>query len=544
MATILFADRARRRLGSGVDALANAVRVTLGPRGRTVALAGYSGTPAITGDGVTVAREVQLADPHANLGARLVRAAAATTGTLAGDGATTTAVLAQEMVRRGLRAVAAGAAPVAVQRGMDAAVETVLTRLLESARPVRERSEFAAVAALATRDVRLGELIADAFDKVRTDGLITVEESPAFGHELEFTEGMRFDTGYLSPYMATDGERGEAVLDDAYVLVYDGKITGVADILPLLEKVVRASGQLLVVADDVGQEALSMLVANTMRGRFTCVAVEAPSLGSQRRAKLADMAALTGARVIAPELGRDLEGVGSEVLGRARRIVVTRRDLTIVDGGGDVADVQARVAHLGRELAAAGSEWERARLRERLANLAGGACAIRVGTAAEADAAARKKRVEDGIAATRAAIEEGVVVGGGVALARAASALDDGGLADDERAGLEVIRGALTAPLRRIAENAGADGNVVAARVAESPEPAGYDAVTGEYGNTQTRVVLDPVTVTRAALRHAASVAGMLLTAGALVVNGRRSPPAGRLDVTSQHQHGHGRGHG
>jgi chaperonin GroEL len=536
-----FDESARRRLEHGVDALADTVKVTLGPRGRNVVIDKKFGSPTITNDGVTIAREMELEDPYENLGAQLAKEIATKTNDVAGDGTTTATVLGQAMVHLGLRAVAAGAAPLAVKRGVDAAVEAVNGRLLESARPVDDKSEVAAVAAVSAQDRTIGTLIAEAFDKVGKDGVITVEESQTFGTELEFTEGMQFDKGYISPYMVTDPERMEAVLEDTYVLLHQGKISAVADLLPLLEKVVQAAKPLLVVAEDVDGEALSTLVVNKIRGTFTGVAVKAPGFGDRRKATLQDMAVLTGAQVVSPEVGLKLDQVGLEVLGRARRVVVTKDDTTIIDGAGDTAEVEARVAQIKGEIERTDSDWDREKLQERLAKLAGGVCVIRVGAATEVELKERKHRIEDAISATRAAIEEGIVAGGGTALIHAGEVLvDDLGLTGDERTGVGVVRKALAEPLRWIAENAGDIGYVVVARVAELPLGQGLDANTGEYGDLIAAGVLDPVKVTRSALQNAASIAGMLLTTEVLVVERPEEPDE---DAAGGHGHGHGHGH-
>jgi chaperonin GroEL len=535
-----FDESARRRLERGVDALADTVKVTIGPKGRNVVIDKKFGSPTITNDGVTIAREVELEDPYENLGAQLAKEVATKTNDVAGDGTTTATVLAQAMVHRGLKAVAAGAAPMAVKRGIDRAVEAITERLLEIARPVDEKSEIASVAAISAQDRPIGELIAEAFDKVGKDGVITVEESQTFGTELEFTEGMQFDKGYLSPYMVTDPERMEAVLEDTYVLLHQGKISTVAELLPLLEKVVQTGKPLFAVAEDVEGEALSALVVNKIRGTFTSVAVKAPGFGDRRKAMLQDMAVLTGAQVVAPEVGLKLDQVGLEVLGTARRIVVTKDDSTIVDGGGSAEDIEARVAQIKREIEATDSDWDREKLQERLAKLAGGVCVIRVGAATEVELKERKHRIEDAISATRAAIEEGIVAGGGTSLVHATSALDgDLGLTGDERTGVDVVRRSLGEPLHWIAENAGENGYIVVAKVAELSGSDGFNAATGTYGDLLADGVLDPVKVTRSALQNAASIAGMLLTTEALVVDKPEEPEP----EAAGHGHGHGHGH-
>ncbi len=535
-----FDESARRRLERGVDVLADTVKVTLGPRGRNVVIDKKFGSPTITNDGVTIAREIELEDPYENLGAQLAKEVATKTNDIAGDGTTTATVLAQAMVHRGLKAVAAGAAPMAIKRGIDKAVEAVSARLLDTARPVDEKSEIASVAAISAQDKQIGELIAEAFDKVGQDGVITVEESQTFGTELEFTEGMQFDKGYLSPYMITDPERMEAVLEDAYILLHQGKISTVAEFLPLLEKVVQTGKPLFVVAEDVEGEALSALVVNKIRGTFNSVAVKAPGFGDRRKAMLQDMAVLTGAQVVAPEVGLKLDQVGLEVLGTARRVVVTKDDSTIVDGGGARADIEARVAQIRREIEQTDSDWDREKLQERLAKLAGGVCVIRVGAATEVELKERKHRIEDAISATRAAIEEGIVAGGGASLIHAASVLDgDLGTTGDERTGVDVVRRSLSEPLRWIADNAGENGHVVVSKVAEMSGSEGYNAATGSYGDLLVDGVLDPVKVTRSALQNAASIAGMLLTTEALVVD----KPEEEEPEAAGHGHGHGHGH-
>ena len=434
---LLFDEEARRALERGVDALANTVKVTLGPKGRYVVLDKKWGAPTITNDGVTVAREVELDDPYENLGAQLAKEVATKTNDVAGDGTTTATVLAQALVHEGLRAVASGASPVGLKRGIDAAVAAVEERLRENAREVETTEDMAHIATISARDEEIGRLIAEAFDKVGKDGVITVDESQTMGTELEFTEGMQFDKGYLSPYFVTDPERMEAVLDDPYILINSGKISSMTDLLPLLEKVIGASGTLFLVAEDVDGEALSTLVVNKIRGTFTSVAVKAPAFGDRRKAMLEDIAILTGGKVVAPEVGLKLDQVGLDVLGRARRIVVTKDNTTIVDGAGDSSEVKARVAQLQAEIARTDSDWDREKLQERVAKLAGGVCVIKVGAATEVELKEKKHRIEDAVSATRAAIEEGIVAGGGSALIHAAAALNgDLGLTGDERSGV------------------------------------------------------------------------------------------------------------
>ena len=520
MAKILqFDEEARRSLERGVDILANTVKVTLGPKGRYVVLDKKWGAPTITNDGVTVAKEVELEDPYEDLGAQLAKEVATKTNDVAGDGTTTATVLAQALVHEGLRAVASGANPVGLKRGIDKAVEAVVERLHENARAVDTTADMANVATISSRDEQIGELIADAFDKVGKDGVITVDESQTFGTELEFTEGMQFDKGYLSPYFVTDADRMEAVLDDPYILINSGKISSMNDLLPLLEKVIAAKGTLFVVAEDVDGEALSTLVVNKIRGTFTSVAVKAPAFGDRRKAMLEDIAILTGGQVVAPEVGLKLDQVGLEVLGRARRIVVTKDNTTIVDGAGEQSEVAGRVAQLRAEIERTDSDWDREKLQERVAKLAGGVCVIKVGAATEVELKEKKHRIEDAVSATRAAIEEGIVAGGGSALIHAAKVLDgDLGLAGDERVGVAIVRKSVVEPLRWIAENGGEAGYVITSKVAGLEPGQGYNARTGVYENLIEAGVIDPVKVTRSALANAASIASLLLTTETLVV--------------------------
>ena len=517
--TLQFDEEARRSLERGVDTLANTVKVTLGPKGRYVVLDKKWGAPTITNDGVTVAKEVELEDPYEDLGAQLAKEVATKTNDVAGDGTTTATVLAQALVHEGLRAVASGANPVGLKRGIDKAVEAVVERLHENSRAVDTTADMANVATISSRDEQIGELIAEAFDKVGKDGVITVDESQTFGTELEFTEGMQFDKGYLSPYFVTDADRMEAVLEDPYILINSGKISSMNDLLPLLEKVIAAKGTLFVVAEDVDGEALSTLVVNKIRGTFTSVAVKAPAFGDRRKAMLEDIAILTGGQVVAPEVGLKLDQVGLEVLGRARRIVVTKDNTTIVDGAGEQSEVAARVAQLRAEIERTDSDWDREKLQERVAKLAGGVCVIKVGAATEVELKEKKHRIEDAVSATRAAIEEGIVAGGGSALIHAAKVLDgDLGLAGDERVGVAIVRKSVVEPLRWIAENGGEAGYVITSKVADLEPGHGYNARTGVYENLIEAGVIDPVKVTRSALANAASIASLLLTTETLVV--------------------------
>ncbi len=536
--TLEFSDSARRSLERGVDTLANAVKVTLGPRGRNVVIDKKWGAPTITNDGVTIAKEMELEDPFENLGAQLAKEVATKTNDVAGDGTTTATVLAQAMVKDGLRNVAAGAAPSALKRGMDAAVTAINDRLLEVAREVEGKDDIAHVATISAQDREIGELIADAFDKVGKDGVITVEESSTTALELDFTEGMQFDKGYISPYFVTDAERMEAVLEDAYVLVHQNKISAISELLPLLEKVVQAAKPLFIVAEDVDGEALSTLVVNKIRGTFTALAVKAPGFGDRRKAMLQDMATLTGAQVVSPDVGLKLDQVGLEVLGTARRVVVTKDTTTIIEGGGSHDDVEARVEQIKAEIERTDSDWDREKLQERLAKLAGGVCVIKVGAHTEVELKEKKHRIEDAVSATRAAIEEGIIAGGGSALLHSASVIDDLGLTGDEATGAGIVRKSIVEPLRWIAENAGLEGYVVVEKVRSLPAGQGLDAATGEYTDLLARGIIDPVKVTRSALRNAESIASMVLSTDTLVVEKREEEPAGAAGG-----HGHGHGH-
>ncbi|GAB76877.1 chaperonin GroEL [Austwickia chelonae] len=532
-----FNDSARKALERGVDALANTVKVTLGPKGRNVVIDKSWGAPTITNDGVTIAREVELEDSYENLGAQLAKEVATKTNDIAGDGTTTATVLAQAMVKEGLRNVAAGAAPSGLKKGMDAAVAAVSDKLLSNAREVEGKTEIAQVAALSAQDATIGELIAEAFDKVGKDGVITVEESQTASTELEFTEGMQFDKGYLSPYFVTDSERMEGVLEDCYVLINSGKISSVQDLLPLLEKIAGAKKPLLVIAEDVEGEALSTLVLNRMREVLKVIAVKAPGFGDRRKAMLQDMAILTGATVISEEVGLKLDAAGLDMLGVARRVVVSKDNTTIVEGGGQQDEVDARVAQIKQEIERSDSDWDREKLQERLAKLAGGVCVIKVGAHTEVELKEKKHRIEDAISATRAAIEEGIVAGGGTALVHASEVVDTLALSGDEATGAAIIKKAAAEPLRWIAENAGMEGYVAVAKVRELPVGQGLNAATGAYGDLMAAGVIDPVKVTRSALRNAASIASMVLTTDTLVVEKKveeAAPAAG---------HGHGHGH-
>src|ERR1700684_556561 len=534
-----FDEDARRHLERGVDKLADTVKVTLGPRGRNVVIDKKWGAPTITNDGVTVAKEIELENPYENLGAQLAKEVATKTNDVAGDGTTTATVLAQAMVHLGLRSVAAGANPMDLKRGIDLAAAEVSERLLTSPREVEEQTEIAHVATISAQDPKIGELIAEAFAKVGKDGVVTVEESPTMGLELEFTEGLQFDKGYVSQYFVTDQERLEAVLEDAYVLVHQNKISSMADFLPLLEQVAQTKKPLLVIAEDVEGEALATIVVNKIRGLLNIVAVKAPGFGDRRKAMLADIATLTGATLVTDDLGIKLESVGLDDLGTARRIVVTKDNTTIVDGAGDQTAIQERIRQIQTEIEATDSDWDREKLQERLAKLSGGVCVLRAGAATEVELKEKKHRLEDAISATRAAIEEGIIPGGGSALVHVAASLDNLGKTGDEATGVTVVKRALSEPARWIALNAGQEGSVVVAKIAELPAGHGYNAATGEYGDLIAQGVIDPVKVTRSAVQNAASIAGMLLTTETLIVE----KPEDDDDTTANAGHGHGHSH-
>ncbi|HEV7204062.1 MAG TPA: chaperonin GroEL [Jatrophihabitans sp.] len=538
MAKILsFDEDARRALERGVDKLANAVKVTLGPKGRNVVLSKSFGAPTITNDGVTIAREIELDDPYENLGAQLAKSVATKTNDIAGDGTTTATVLAQALVNAGLKNVAAGANPMSLKRGMDAAVTAVNEALDKAAVPIESEGAIAHVATISAQDSTIGTLIAEAFSKVGKDGVITVEESQTLTTELEFTEGMQFDKGYISPYFVTDPEAGETAFDEPYLLITTQKISSIADLLPVLEKVAAANKPLVVIAEDVDGEALSTLVVNAIRKTFQAVAVKAPFFGDRRKAFLQDLAVVTGAEVVAPEVGLKLDQVGLDSLGKAGRIVVTKDTTTVTHGAASQSEIDARIAQIRREIEETDSDWDREKLQERLAKLAGGVGVIKVGAATEVEMKERKHRIEDAISATRAAIEEGIIAGGGAALVHAASALDgDLGLTGDELTGVGVVRSGLREPLRWIASNAGLEGYVVVSKVAELPENHGLNAATGEYVDLLADGVVDPVKVTKAALSNAASVASLILSTQASIVEKPAEP--------EHHDDGHGHGHG
>ena len=522
-----FDEEARRGLEAGVDKLADAVKVTLGPKGRNVVIGKKFGAPTITNDGVSIAREIELEDPFENMGAQLVKEVATKTNDVAGDGTTTATVLAQALIKEGLRNVAAGASPSGLKRGIEKAVAAAVASLAEQAQPVADRSQIAQVATISAADASIGETIADAIDKVGKDGTVTVEESNTFGIELELTEGMQFDKGYLSPYFVTDPERQEAVLDEPFILFTSGKISAVHDLVPVLEKVMQSGRALLIIAEDVEGEALATLVVNKIRGTFTSVAVKAPGFGERRKAMLQDMAILTGATVISEEIGLKLDTATVDLLGRARRVIVTKDATTIVDGAGSEADVAGRVAQLKREIEDTDSDWDREKLQERLAKLAGGVAVVKVGAATEVELKEKKHRIEDALSATRAAIDEGIVAGGGTALVRARPAVDAliATLSGDEATGARIVANSLESPLRHISANAGYEGAVKVREVLDAKGSIGFNAATGELVDLVKAGVIDPAKVTRSALQNAASIAALLLTTEAIVAD--KPEPAG-----------------
>jgi chaperonin GroEL len=534
-----FDEHARRAMERGVNILADTVKVTLGPKGRNVVIAKSFGAPVITNDGVTIAKEIELSDPAENMGAQLVKEVATKTNDVAGDGTTTATVLAQAMVKEGLRNLAAGAQPMDLKLGIEAAVEAVSKKLHEIAIPVIDRAQIADVATISAKDRTIGDLIAEAMDKVGKDGVITVEEASTASVELEFTEGMQFDKGYISPYFVTDQDRMESVLDDAYILISANKISSLAELLPILEKVSQAGKPLLIIAEDVEGEALSTLVVNRMRGVFTSAAVKAPGFGDRRKAMLQDIAILTGGQVVSSEIGMKLDQVALTDLGRARRIVITKDATTIVDGAGDKAAVVARTTEIRNEIAVSDSDWDKEKLQERVAKLSGGVCVIKVGAHTEVELKEKKLRLEDAISATRAAVEEGIVIGGGAALVHAADALEgDLGFTGDKAVGVRLVRKACDEPLRWIAENAGLEGYVVVAKVRALKVNEGFNAATDVYGDLAKDGVIDPVKVTRSALANAASIAAMFITTEALVYE----RPADEEPAAGGHGHSHGPG--
>lgn len=523
---IAFDEEARRGLERGLNTLADAVKVTLGPRGRNVVLEKAWGAPTITNDGVSIAKEIELEDPYEKIGAELVKEVAKKTDDIAGDGTTTATVLAQALVREGLRNVAAGADPLSLKRGIEKAVEAVTEALLSSAKEVETEEEIAATASISAGDAEIGKLIAEAMEKVGKEGVITVEDSNTFGLHLELTEGMRFDKGFLSGYFVTDPERQEAVLEDPYILVVNQKISNVKDLVPVLEKVMQSGKPLLIVAEDVEGEALALLVLNKMRGSIKSVAVKAPGFGDRRKAQMADIAILTGGQVITEEVGLSLDAATLDMLGSARKVVVTKDETTIIEGAGDAAAIEGRVAQIRAEIANSDSDYDREKLQERLAKLAGGVAVLKAGAATEVELKERKHRIEDAVRNAKAAVEEGIVPGGGVALIQAGvKVFDKLELTSDEATGANIVRVAIDAPLKQIAANAGLEPGVVVDRVRSLPAGTGLNAATGEYEDLMAAGIADPVKVTRSALQNAASIAGLFLTTEAVVAN--KPEPAG-----------------
>ncbi len=530
---VIFEDAARRSLKRGIDRLADAVKVTIGPKGRNVVLDKKFGSPTITNDGVTIARDIELEDPFENMGAQLLKEVATKTDDVAGDGTTTAVVLGQALVSEGLRNVTAGANPMVLKHGIERAVEVIVEEIKAAARPVDSRDQIAAVAAISAADPEVGEIIAEVMDKVGKDGVITVEEGQSLGLEKEYTEGMQFDRGYISAYFVTNPDRMEAVLENAKILVTDKKISAVADILPALEKAVQVGRPMLMIAEDVDGEALATLVVNKLRGTIQVLAVKAPGFGDRRKEMLRDIAILTGATVISEEVGRKLDSVTAEDLGEARRIVATKDDTTIVDGAGREPDIKARMNQIKAQIEETTSDYDREKLQERLAKLAGGVAVIKVGAATEVELKEKKHRIEDALSTTRAAVEEGIVAGGGVTLLQAIPALDALKLEGDEAVGVDIVRHALEAPARQIADNAGARGEVVIDQVKGLPKGHGFDALKGEYADMFERGIVDAAKVTRSALQNAASIAAMVLTTETLVT-----------DLPEKKDNGAGGGHG
>ncbi len=525
---IAFDEEARRGLERGMNQLADAVKVTLGPKGRNVVLEKKWGAPTITNDGVSIAKEIELEDPYEKIGAELVKEVAKKTDDVAGDGTTTATVLAQALVREGLRNVAAGANPMGLKRGIEQAVEAVSTALLDAATEVTTKEQIASVASISAADVTVGEIISEAMDKVGKEGVITVEENNTFGLELELTEGMRFDKGYISPYFVTDPERMEAVLDDPYVLVVNSKIASVKDLLPLLEKVMQSGKPLAIISEDVEGEALATLVVNKIRGTFKSVAVKAPGFGDRRKAMLQDIAILTGGQVVSEEVGLKLDTAGLDLLGKARKVVVTKDETTIVEGSGDADQIQGRVNQIRTEIEKSDSDYDKEKLQERLAKLAGGVAVIKVGAATEVELKERKHRIEDAVRAAKAAVEEGIVAGGGVALLQASvTAFEKLDLEGDESTGANIVRLALEAPLKQIAVNAGLEGGVVVEKVRNLQTGHGLNAANGDYVDMIAEGILDPAKVTRSALQNAASIAALFLTTEAVIADKPEKVPAG-----------------
>jgi chaperonin GroEL len=513
-----FDEEARRGLEAGVNKLADAVSITLGPKGRNVVLDKKWGAPTITNDGVTIAKEIELEDPYENMGAQLAKEVATKTNDVAGDGTTTATVLARAMVRRGMKNVAAGANPMALKRGIEKAVAAAVDAIADQAKEIESKEEIAHVATISAASPEIGTTIAEALDKVGKDGVVTVEESNTFGIELEFVEGMQFDKGYISPYFVTDPERMEAVIEEPHILIANKKISAVQEILPVLEKVLQAGKPLVIIAEDVEGEALATIVVNKIRGTFQAVAIKAPGFGDRRKAMLQDIATLTGAQVVSEEVGLKLENATLDLLGSARRVVVTKDDTTIVEGQGDADEVKGRVNQIKAEIDKTDSDWDREKLQERLAKLAGGVALIKVGAATEVELKEKKHRIEDAVSATKAAVEEGIVAGGGVALIRVESALEKLDLSGDEATGARIVMDSLTDPARLIAENAGYEGAVVVEHIRSEGDTRGFNAATGEYVDMFKTGIIDPAKVTRSALQNAASIAALVLTTEASVV--------------------------
>ena len=530
---ILFNEDARKALERGVNVLADAVKVTLGPKGRYVVIQKPYGAPTVTNDGVTIAREIEADDPFENQGAQLVREVATATNDIAGDGTTTATLLAQAIVREGVKNVAAGANPMGLKRGIEQAVDVVVEEIRKNARPVQGKEDIARVATISARDREVGDIISDAIEKVGKDGVVNVEEGQTFGMELEFTEGMQFERGYMSPYMVTDPERMEAVLEDAYVLAHGGKIQQVKEILPLLEKVIQTGKPMLIIAEDVEGEALATLIVNKLRGTFTGIVVKAPGFGDRRKRMLEDIAILTGGEQISEEMGLKLDQTQLSQLGRARRIIVGKDFTTIIDGGGDPDEIKARIRTIKAEIENTDSDYDREKLQERLAKLAGGVAVVKVGAATETEMKEKKHRVEDALQATRAALEEGIVAGGGVVLVNAMKALDKLTLTGDEATGALIVRRALEEPLRQLADNAGLEGSVVVGKVKDLKPGMGLNVETGEYVDLVKAGIIDPAMVTRSALQNAASIAKNIITTECLIVEVPDKPVAGAGSVTS-----------
>jgi len=531
-----FGEEARRGLEAGVDKLADAVAITLGPKGQNVVLDKKWGAPTITNDGVTIAKDIELDDPWENMGAQLTKEVATKTNDVAGDGTTTATVLARAMVKGGMKNVAAGANPMALKRGIEKAVEAAVEAIKNQAKDVESKDEVAQVASISAADAAIGATIAEALDKVGKDGVITVEESNTFGIELEFTEGMQFDKGYISPYFVTDAERQEAVLDDPYILLVNKKISSAQEFLPLLEKVLQTGKPLVVIAEDVDGEALATLVVNKIRGTFNAIAIKAPGFGDRRKAMLQDIAILTGGEVVSEEVGLKLENVTTDLLGRARKVVVVKDDTTIIEGAGDAEKVTGRIAQIKAEIENTDSSWDKEKLQERLAKLSGGVSVIKVGAATEVELKEKKHRIEDAVSATRAAVEEGIVPGGGVTLIRAEGALDKLDLEGDEATGAKIVRNALAEPTRRIASNAGYEGAVIVSQTRTEGDGRGFNAATGEWVDMVKSGIVDPTKVTRSALQNAASIAAIVLTAESAVVE---KPEDDEAEAAGGHGHAH-----